>query len=70
MGGGNVCVVSDQLHLLPTQKHQLGFNFISAEGWLYFSQHKCFCILFIIFFHQVSLYPVVSVTCKLYYFVF
>lgn len=63
MGGGNVCVVSDQLHLLPTQKHQLGF--ISAEGWLCFSQHKCLCILFMIFFLQVSLHPVVKEgTCK------
>jgi len=29
-----VCGMFDQLHLLPTQKHQLGFDFISAEGWI------------------------------------
>jgi len=33
-GGGKVCGMFDQLHLLPTQKHQLGFDFISAEGWI------------------------------------
>lgn len=34
--GGGVCGMSDQLHLLPTQNHWLGFDFISAEGWVLF----------------------------------
>lgn len=68
-GGGQVCGTSDQLHLLLTQKHQLGFDFTSAEGWVLFPQHFVF---------QVFLAPglpvpnnkwrdlqsVFSVTCK------
>lgn len=46
MEGGKVCGMFDHLYLLPTQKHQLGFDFISAEDWILFPQHKRLCILF------------------------
>lgn len=43
-GGGEVCGTSDHLHFPLTQKHQLGFDFISSEVCILFPQYKWLCI--------------------------